>query len=375
MALSTQESSTLWHLRLGHPGSATLNSITKNHSVKGMNPAATPDIIPCDSCVMAKHSKNPFPTNAKVQRNKLELIHSDVCGPFPTCSYGGSKYFVTFTDDSTKKTWIYLLKQKSQVLESFKIFKQEVENLKSIKILWIRTDNGGEYTSNQFIQFCQEEGIIKQSTVPHTPQQNGISERLNRTILEKARALLVHSNREIELWGEAVSTAVYLKNRTPPIGSPKTPEELWSGNVPSITRLRVWGCNCLFKIEKPENKLSTRSRRGILVGYSETQKGYRIFIPDSKKITITRDVKFDENTFGGTKNQNLIKFFSFNNGSKLPSNTLSNHLNPWILIIPAPYQIILTPNHKNQNQKANQKITTHPKNQGDQPAYQTSRQN
>ena len=156
-------------------------------------------------------------------------MHSDVCGPINPVTLGGSRYFLTFTDDHSGKTWVYMLKEKKEVLSKFKEFKDLVERQSCCKIKCLRTDRGGEYISNEFESFCRNNGILHQFTMPYTPQQNGVSERKNRTILNMVRCMLKERKIPKEFWGDVVACAVYLLNRFPTkrIGN-VTPEEAWS---------------------------------------------------------------------------------------------------------------------------------------------------
>jgi transposase InsO family protein len=142
----------------------------------------------CKGCALAKNIKKPFPSSNNRSKETLDLIHSDVCGPMPARSLGGSLYYVTFIDDYSRKTWLYLLKSKDEVFKKFQEFKEEIENLTKKKIKTLRIDNGGEYTSKEFVAFCKSAGIRRELTVPHNPQQNDVAERKNRSIEETIKA-------------------------------------------------------------------------------------------------------------------------------------------------------------------------------------------
>src|SRR5579871_4185353 len=146
--------------------------------------------------------------------NILELIHTDICGPMNYLSLGGAKYFIIFIDNKTRMTFIYLLKTKGEAFDKFKNFQALVENQQNKKIKRIRSDNGGEFTSKKFKQYLQDYGIQHETTVPYTSQQNGVSERSNRTIIERTKSMLYTSRLGYKFWGEVVVTIVYLKNRS-----------------------------------------------------------------------------------------------------------------------------------------------------------------
>ena len=144
---------------------------------------------PCDHCLAGKPHRESFAKKSTRKKEKLDLVHSNVCGPIEVESLGGNKYFVTFIDDATRKTWIYILKAKGQVFVTFQKFHAMVERETGINLKCLRTDNGGEYTSNDFEGYCSHHGTRDEKTIPGTPQHNGVAERMNITIVEKVRCM------------------------------------------------------------------------------------------------------------------------------------------------------------------------------------------
>jgi len=160
-----------------------------------------------------------------------------------TTSIGGGRYFIIFIDDKSRYTWIYTLKKKSDTLEVFKGFKTLAENSSGRKMKAFRTDNGSEYLSKAFQNFLKQYGIQHQTTTPYTPQQNGVAERANRTIVECARTMIYAQGLGKEFWGEAVTTTTYLKNSSPTRSTEdnKTPFEVWTGKKPFFSTLTsIW---------------------------------------------------------------------------------------------------------------------------------------
>ena len=141
-------------------------------------------------CAQGKNAKNSFPKINSNAKGILDLIHSDICGPMQTTSLSGYSYYSSFIDDYSRKTWIYFLKKKDEVFEIFKEFKSLVENLSKKKTKILRSDNGGEFTLNEFNDFCKEAGIKRELTIPHNPQQNGVVERKNIYITEDMEAMI-----------------------------------------------------------------------------------------------------------------------------------------------------------------------------------------
>ena len=292
----TFPSSLLWHARFGHLNYDSLRLLKKN-GVDGL-PTIPRKPKECDACILGKHSKQPFHDSHSRAHRKLELVHSDLCGPMPIASANGNKYMMTFIDDYTRMCWIYLLKNKSDAFQTFKNFHAWIENDAQTHIGSLRTDNGKEYTSNEFENYLRQHGIKHQTTVPYNPQQNGVAERMNRTILNMVRSMLFFKNVKLMFWADAVLCAVYIKNRCPSSSiRNKTPFEMWHGHIPSVKHFRVFGSTCYALIPKGQrNKLGARSRKCIFLGYSNTSKGYRLYDEANKKFVIARDVIFLESS-------------------------------------------------------------------------------
>ena len=213
-----------------------------------------------------------------------------------TASLGGAKYFVTFINDFTRKVWIYLLKDKSKTFETFKEFKQEAENEFGMKIKVLRSDNGGEYNSKEFNQFCKKHGIKRQFSTPHTPQQNGVVDQMNKSLQEKARAMMKAKNLSTGFQGETVKTTTYLTNKssTKAVWN-KTPKEAWVSIKPTVNHLQIFKCTTYMHVPKEKRqKLDNKSSKCIFLGYSEVSKAYKVYELKTKKLHMSRDVIFDE---------------------------------------------------------------------------------
>lgn len=299
----------IWHHRLGHLNYNDVISLEKRNLASGinLNNRSIPDDL-CPGCKFGKMSRKPFPSSSTRATKILEIIHSDVCGPFKTPTFGGKLYFITFIDDYSRYSVVYLLRKKSEAFEKFKEFILSVTNMKernvgeinanatTIKIL--RTDNGGEFTSNSFDTFCKAKGILHQLTAPYSAQQNGVAERMNRTLVEAMRSMIHQSNVPLQFWGEALLTAVYIRNRCPNSSiDGKTPFENWTGNTPDIQNLRIFWSDAFAHVPKEKRtKLDAKAIRCKFLGYSDQQKAYRLWNPITRKIIVSRDVDFNEHT-------------------------------------------------------------------------------
>lgn len=274
----------------------SLAKLSKNGLVRGLSVENIPASIECVVCMKAKICSSPFKKNTDIKSSApLEIVHSDICGPMRVTSLGGYRYFGLFIDDYSRKTFVHFLKKKSDILSEFKIFKARAERELGRKIKILRTDNGCEYVNAEFNRFLEEEGIKRQLTVQHTPQQNGVAERANRTVVEMARCMLLSSNVPEYLWGEAVNTAVYLRNRSPTKLLRSTPYEMWCEVKPAVHHLRTFGCKAVLLDKRPgKSKFAARGIECVMVGYSPESKAYRLYDPVSRKIVKSRDVKFIE---------------------------------------------------------------------------------
>ncbi|PNX79108.1 copia-type polyprotein, partial [Trifolium pratense] len=226
------DDSYLWHLRYGHLNIKGLQLLKQKNMVVGL-PEIKIDNEVCEGCIYGKMHHLPFPKTAWRSQAPLELVHADICGPTRTPSLGNKRYFLLFVDDYTRMIWIYFLDQKSEAFVKFLHFKALVENQSGHKLKTLRTDRGGEFIYKPFLNYCEEQGIHRQLTIRHTPQQNGVAERKNRTIVEMARSMLKGKGLPNNFWAEAVSSAVYILNRSPTKAvRDRTPFEAWHGRKP-----------------------------------------------------------------------------------------------------------------------------------------------
>ena len=298
----------VWHRRLGHLNERSLNTMASKHLVYDFDYHTSKPMPFCKSCVEGKLHRTPFKKGRRRAEKPLGLIHSDVCGPIGTQSLSGKKYFVTFTDDMTHYSWVYFLKSKSEVYSKFLEWKASVERISDHQVKILRTDNGGEYTSREFSDHLKANGIKHELTVAKNPEQNGVGERLNRTLVESIRSMLSDAQLPEKFWAEAMLTAVFLKNRssTSTVAG-MTPYEAWNGCKPSLKELRVFGCSAYAHIPKDERKkLNPKAKQCIFLGYGEATKGYRLYDPDKRRVFYSRDVVFNENSLGAKREQSSM---------------------------------------------------------------------
>jgi transposase InsO family protein len=284
----------LWHLRYGHLNFQSLNNLKNHKMVSGLPDIRVPKEM-CRNCLVGKQARKSFVDHIAMRaKNKLDVVHTDVCGPFETESLGGNRYFVSFVDEYSRMMWIYLIKTKDEVLSVFQRFKLLVEKQAERELKILRSDGGGEYTSNDFKNYCMNHGISHEVIAPYTPQHNGLCERRNRTIMDMTRCMLKEKKLPHSFWGEAVTTACYVLNKCPTKRLDKVPEAIWTGSTPSVQHLRVFGSLCYKHIpDQRRRKLDDKSEVLILVGY-HTAGSYKLYNPLTQKISASRDVTVNE---------------------------------------------------------------------------------
>ena len=213
----------LWHLRLGH---INLDRIRRLVTCGHLSPLDVTSLPVCEPCLEGKMTMRPFKAKGYRAKEVLELVHTDLCGPINTIARGGYEYFVTFIDDYSRYGYIYLMRHKSETFDKFKEFKAEVENHKGKSIKSLRSDRGGEYLLGEFRQFLEDHGITSQMSAPGQPQQNGVAERRNRTLLDMVRSMMSYGSLPSNFWGYALETTQYILNLVPSKAVPTTPKEL-----------------------------------------------------------------------------------------------------------------------------------------------------
>jgi transposase InsO family protein len=246
---STESPCELWHRRLAHMNYKALPYVSK--AVTGLPYFKVDHEGVCKGCAQEKNINNPFPKSDSKAEGVLELIHSDVCGPMPSTSLSEYVYYVSFIDDYSRKTWVCFLKSKDEVFGKFKEFKAMIENLSERKINIVRSDNEGEYTSKEFVSFCRDAEIKRELTTPYNPQQNGVAERKNITIMEAVKTMIHDQDLPMHLWAEPTRTTMYVQNRLShsALGF-KIPEEMFSGKKPEVSHLKIFGCPVFVHILK-----------------------------------------------------------------------------------------------------------------------------
>uniref|UniRef100_A0A2N9GSE2 CCHC-type domain-containing protein n=1 Tax=Fagus sylvatica TaxID=28930 RepID=A0A2N9GSE2_FAGSY len=264
VAESEDDDTLLWHMRLGHMSERGMRELHKRNLLTGIKSCK---LDFCKYCIMGKQCRVRFKTATHKTKGILDYVHSDIWGPVRTPSKGGAQYFMSFIDDYSRKAWVYFLKNKSEAFAKF----QDLES-RSGKSDW------------------------KEDKYGKTPQQNGVAERLNRTITETARCLRLNAELPKIFWAEAVDMACYIINRSPRVAlDGKVAEEVWTGQEVDYSFMRIFGCPAYVHISGEDmSKLDPKSKKCIFLGFKKGVKGYKLWDPVAQKVVISRDVVFDE---------------------------------------------------------------------------------
>ncbi|GJT38811.1 retrotransposon protein, putative, ty1-copia subclass [Tanacetum coccineum] len=245
------------------------------------------------NAIPSRMTRKSFLHHPKRAIDLLGIIHTNVCGTLIHVSIKGASYFITFTDDYSRYGYVYLLKHKHEVFETFKVLKNEVENQLGKTIKALRSDRGGEYISQKFKDYLKACGIVQQLTPPYTLQHNGVSERRNRTLLDMVRSMMNLTTLPLSFWDYALEFATRILNMVPAKKVDKTPYELWYGKISNLSYLKVWECEALVKRDTPD-KIQQRSIKCIFIGYPKEMMGYYFYFPPENKIVVARYAEFFE---------------------------------------------------------------------------------
>ncbi|GJT46708.1 putative ribonuclease H-like domain-containing protein [Tanacetum coccineum] len=297
IAKATSDESKLWHRRLGHINFKNLNKLVKGNLVRGLPSKVFKNDHTCVACHKGKQHRASC--KAKLERlitEPLHTLHMDLFGPTSVKSINHASYCLVITDDCTRFSWVFFLASKDETSGILQTFIRQIENQLSHRVKIIRSDNGTEFKNRDMLEFCGNKGIKQEYSNARTPQQNGVAERMNRTLIEAARTMLADSLLPTTFWAEAVSTACYIFNRvrvTKPQN--KTPYELLFGHKPIISYIRPFGCHVtILDTLSVLGKFDGKSDEGFLVGYSLNSKAYRVYNLVTKRVEVNMHVNFLE---------------------------------------------------------------------------------
>ena len=265
-----------------------------NKIVDGISLTDT-DVPFCEMYVKAKQTTKPFPQERSSPPMTAygQRVHSDVWGKASVKSLGGNEYFVTFLDDYSDEAMVVPMKKKSEVFDRFKEYEALLKRQRGVDgIKELQSNRGSKYTSNEFTEHLKKQGTVRQLTTHDSPQQNGKAERLNLTLVEHSRCMLLNSGLPKFLWAEAVKHAAYLRNRTTTkttLGS--TPHERATKTKPNLGRIPRFGQEVLVLIDAA-SKLDPTSKTARWIGFDDESKGHKVYWPDKRSVSVERNLTF-----------------------------------------------------------------------------------
>jgi transposase InsO family protein len=274
-----------------------VNTSRNYHNIKKNSYLKQIDLDLCEHCVYGKHKRVRFLIVEKEnKRKRLELMHTNVWGQAHVSYLGGSHSCVNFIDDATRKTWVYCIRQKYDVFDTYKKWKALGENETGKRLKCLRSDNGSEYCSNDFDDYCSYHGICREKTVPGTPQENGVSERKNRTIMERARSMRLHVGLPLHFREDDADNVVYLIKKGPSSSLDGIIlEEAWTCKKVNYYFLKTFGCEAFVHIDKENiTNLEEKSKKCTFIGYGVNDFSYRLWDYENHKIIRIRYVIFNE---------------------------------------------------------------------------------
>ena len=289
---ASADDSEIWHRRFGHFSGQTIRGVEK---VTTGHASPIQEIKKdCQTCDLTKTVRVINRVAPERSSGPLDRVYTDIWGPYKVATADRARYFISFTDDYSRKSWIYPVKERSELHSVFRQFKvhRELESTRKIKV--VRCDNGKEYVG--LGNDMDAHGIQFEYTTVYTPEQNGVAERLNRTLVQLARAMLLDAGLPTWMWGYALEAACHIRNRMPIGPKGLTPEEAYSGKRPHIGHLKVFGCLAYAHIPKEtRGKLENTSLATCLVGYMETSRQYKLYEPIGRRIIVSTAPIFREN--------------------------------------------------------------------------------
>lgn len=301
---SSKVDRSLLHRRMCHLSADRLEQLIQEDLTSDLKVSPSPALPHiCKPCLKGKQHRTAFPHKADRAPEVLRRVFSNVYGPMQVDRHRSNRrWWIMFTEDSTRWMEVYDMAWKSDAYAAFKCFKAQVELHMGKKVKCIHFDKGGEYTSSQFMNFCKSEGIRVEFTNTATPQQNSVAERLNRTLEEAITSMLSEANLPQSFWTYALSTYRHVHNRCPTSALPcnLTPFEAYKGRKPHIGHLHVFRCAAYVLINCDKRRgLHGHCVSGVFIGYPDNHVGWKVYVPKTGEILISRDVVFDETCLPG----------------------------------------------------------------------------
>ena len=310
------EDSWLWNKILSHLNFKTMNSLVKRELLQGFPDMEFCKEGLCEACEKGKSKKASHRSKDMTYITEpLQLLHIDLFGPVNVMSLSRKRYALVIVDDFSKYTWVLFLNSKDETPKMIIDHIKRIELEANLLVRKIRSDNGTEFKNAILNEFCTDKGISRQYSAPRTPQQNGVVERKNRTLVEAARTMLNEAKLPLYFWAKAVNTTCYTQNRTL-INKDhnKTSYEIMANKKPIVKYFHVFGAKCFtLKDDEQLGKFESKAHEGIFLGYSLESKAYRVYVIDHKKVIESMNVTFDDNKLQSIQAEDNTETLKFEN--------------------------------------------------------------
>ncbi|SAM83780.1 uncharacterized protein UBRO_20784 [Ustilago bromivora] len=291
-----------WHCCFGH---ASLDCVRKSLQATGINVGPIPKHFSCDTCNTNKFTRPPFGKRSNKTKDKLDVIISDMQGPMPVPSLRGARYALTITDMHTRCTWIFPIATKDTALSVIGRWLREMKEEVSCYLMVFHSDSGGKYTSTTFKKMFRQRGVVQQTMAPYSPQQNGVSEWLNLTIMNVVCPMLSAAGLPDSSWAKATHHANWIKNHTYSKLVKNMPYTLWTGDQPQLDILKSFGTIIWaqdLQHGRYKSKLSPCAVKCVWVGIDDMAGAAHccIDLNNYTKVYTTRNVKFEHEMLSDT---------------------------------------------------------------------------
>ena len=292
-----EDTNWLWHKRLSHLNFKYINKLSRKQLAVGIPPISFHKEKPCPGCEMGKQKRASFKTKQNFSITEpLHLLHMDLFGPVNVQTRAGKRYTLVIVDEFSRYCWVIFLRSKSEAPAEIIALIKQIELKYKRKVCQLRSDNGTEFQNATLESFCTDTGISQNFSSAHTPEQNGVVERKNRTLIEAARSMLTESGLPTSFWAEAVATACHTQNRSVYVKRhKKTSYEVLRNRKPNIGYFHVFGCPVYILNDSSQlGKFDAKADEGFFLGYSTIRKAYRVFNKRIEKVLESIHVTFDE---------------------------------------------------------------------------------
>ena len=304
-----EDTNWLWHKRLSHLNFKNINKLSRKHLAIGIPPVSFSKEKPCPGCEMGKQKRASFKTKQNFSISEpLHMLHMDLFGPVNVQTRAGKRYTLVIVDEYTRYCWVVFLRNKSEAAAEIISLIKQIELKYKRKVCQLRSDNGTEFQNATLESFCNDTGISQNFSSAHTPEQNGVVERKNRTLIEAARSMLNESGLPTNFWAEAIATACHTQNRSVYVKRhKKTAYEVLRNRKPNVSYFHVFGCPVYILNDSSQlGKFDAKADEGFFLGYSSIRKAFRVFNKRLQKVVESIHVTFDESNSAINKKPNLV---------------------------------------------------------------------